>query len=60
MLRNDDIGDRVEDELDVTCVCGTSAVSINSFPFWVLIQLYKLVTDEIHAFLESIWTWIGG
>lgn len=58
VLWDDDVSDSVEDKLDVASVSGACCMGINSLPVWVLVELHKLITNEVDASLVVGRPWV--
>ena len=54
MFGNDNVRDRLEHKLYVTCICGTCDVSVDSLTTRVSVETDKLVSDEVHTILVGV------
>jgi len=57
MLRYDDVGDSIEDKLNVAGVRGAGGVRVNRLPVGILVELNKLIADKVHTSLVVSRTW---
>ena len=51
---DDNVRDRLEYKLYVTCVCGTCDVCVDCLTAGVSVEPNKLVSDEIHTILVGV------
>ena len=54
MFGNDNVCDRLEYKLYVTCICCTCDVSVDRLTTRVSVEANKLVSDEIHTILVGV------
>ena len=54
MFGNDNVCDRLEHKLYVTCVCGTRDMSVDRLTTGVSVETNKLVSDEIYTILVGV------
>ena len=54
MFGNDNVRDRLEHKLNVTCVCGTCDMSVDRLTTRVSVETNKLVSDEIYTILVGV------
>ena len=54
MLGDDNVRDRLEYKLYVTCVCGACDVCVDRLAARVSVEPNKLVSDEIHTILVGV------